>query len=138
MSDEQKQEEVKAIKGFGPDWKCRGYQFALGGTYKHEGEVKACSSGFHAIEGYPMEVFGYYAPADSKYADVMMRGKISRHGEDSKVAGAELSVRVELKISEIISRSVRFILDRIESAKIETNTGYYSAATNTGTYQVGS
>ncbi len=134
MSEGQQEEIVEAVKGFGPDWKCRGYQFELGGTYRHDGEVKACSSGFHAIEGYPMEVFGYYAPADSKYADVTIKGKISRHDKDSKVAGAELSVRVELKIPDIISRSVKFILDRIESTKVESNTGDQSAATNTGNW----
>ncbi|MFG8819728.1 hypothetical protein ACEPW0_28915, partial [Pseudomonas aeruginosa] len=63
------EEIVTAYKGFKQDLTCHGYQFEIGGTYKHEGEVEACASGFHSCE-YPLDVFGYYAPGDSRFAIV--------------------------------------------------------------------
>lgn len=47
------EEVVTAYKGFKQDLTCRSYQFEIGGTYKHEGEVEACASGFHSCE-YPL------------------------------------------------------------------------------------
>lgn len=35
-----------AVKGFNADLTCRGFQFAEGGEYSHEGSVKACESDF--------------------------------------------------------------------------------------------
>ena len=63
MSDEQDQgrEPIVSYKGFNQDWTCRDFQYELGKTYEHEGEVEACAGGFHACE-YPLHVFRYYKP----------------------------------------------------------------------------
>jgi hypothetical protein len=61
----QTEEEIVSVKGFDLSWKCRDFQFALGQTYIHDGDVEACSAGFHAISGHPLEVFNYYEPATS-------------------------------------------------------------------------
>jgi len=122
---------VTAYKGFNKDMQCRDFQYEMGATYEHKGCVEACASGFHACE-YPLDVFGYYAPADSRFALVEMSGELSRENSDSKIAAARISIKAELKIPEIISRAVSYILSRVESSKTESNTGYQSAATNTG------
>ena len=74
-----KKKTVDAIKGFNTDLSCRDFQFEFGKTYTHEGDVVACRSGFHAIEGHPLEVFQYYAPAKSRYGRVSLSGSLERH-----------------------------------------------------------
>ncbi|KAB0697693.1 hypothetical protein F6X67_05530 [Pseudomonas aeruginosa] len=141
------EEVVTAYKGFKQDLTCRGYQFEIGGTYKHEGEVEACASGFHSCE-YPLDVFGYYAPGDSRFAIVKASGQLSRHDDDSKIASATLVVEAEISMPTMISRAIDWIMARLDSSVEQTvagdtasntgnrsaasNTGYQSAASNTG------
>ncbi|MFU6246831.1 hypothetical protein ACM8BG_10320 [Pseudomonas aeruginosa] len=132
------EEVVTAYKGFKQDLTCRDYQFEIGGTYKHEGEVEACASGFHSCE-YPLDVFGYYAPGDSRFAIVKASGQLSRHDDDSKIASATLVVEAEISMPTMISRAIDWIMARLDNSVEQTvvgdtasNTGYQSAASNTG------
>ncbi|WP_154355146.1 DUF7666 domain-containing protein [Pseudomonas aeruginosa] len=132
------EEVVTAYKGFKQDLTCRGYQFEIGGTYKHEGEVEACASGFHSCE-YPLDVFGYYAPGESRFAIVKASGQLSRHGDDSKIASATLVVEAEISMPTMISRAIDWIMSKVDKSVEQTvvggtasNTGDYSAASNTG------
>ena len=133
MAKKKAEETVITVKGFDKNWQCRGFQYEVGQTYKHEGKVEACSSGFHSVE-YPLDVFGYYAPADSHYAICEASGEISRDSDDTKIASAEITIKAELHLPELVKRGVEWILARIENTKVETNTGDRSAATNTGNY----
>ena len=123
--------EVVSYKGFGLDWKCRDYQFKIGETYEHNGPVEVCASGFHACE-YPLDVFGYYPPGISKYAEVRQGGTLARHNDDSKVASARLTVIAELSIPEIVTRAIKWITDRC-TPEGEVASGYQGAASSTGT-----
>ncbi|MFU3458049.1 hypothetical protein ACM7KX_29880 [Pseudomonas aeruginosa] len=138
------EEVVTAYKGFKQDLTCRGYQFEIGGTYKHEGEVEACSSGFHSCE-YPLDVFGYYAPGKSRFAIVKASGQLSRHDDDSKIASATLVVEAEISMPTMISRALDWIMSKVDKSVEQTvvggtasNTGDYSAASNTGDYSAAS
>jgi len=125
-------EVVTSIKGFGPTWQCRGYQFEVGGTYTHDGPVMACEGGFHAVAGYPLEVFSYYPPAGSRYAEVVQSGALSRHGSDSKLASATVSLTVELSLGDLIQRAVAWIFDRSTPEEGSQATGVRGAASATG------
>ncbi|HGM5802199.1 TPA: hypothetical protein ACKP5W_004900 [Pseudomonas aeruginosa] len=132
------EEIVTAYKGFKQDLTCRGYQFEIGGTYKHEGEIEACASGFHSCE-YPLDVFGYYAPGGSRFAIVKASGQLSRHDDDSKIASATLVVEAEISMPTMISKAIDWIMARLDSSVEQTvvgdtasNTGNRSAASNTG------
>ncbi|MBW0882620.1 hypothetical protein KX804_08775 [Pseudomonas aeruginosa] len=138
------EEVVTAYKGFKQDLTCRSYQFEIGGTYKHDGEVEACASGFHSCE-YPLDVFGYYAPGDSRFAIVKASGQLSRHDDDSKIASATLVVEAEISMPTMISRAIDWIMARLDISVEQTvvgdtasNTGYQSAASNTGDYSAAS
>ncbi|HEX5464443.1 MAG TPA: hypothetical protein VFW88_06975 [Burkholderiales bacterium] len=132
MSAKKTDTKIAAYKGFDKDLKCRDFQYEIGKTYTHEGPVKRCSSGFHCCE-YPLDVFGYYEPTSSRYASVTASGKISREIDgDSKIASAVLHIEAELRIPDLVSDAVKFILDRVKHTKKGANTGNQSAATNTG------
>ena len=107
-----KKEDVTSIvayKGFDKDLKCRGFQFEVGQTYHHAGEVKACVGGFHSCEN-PFDVWSYYGPIDSRFAKVSVAGGISRHGDDSKIASAQLTVSAELKLPEFITAAINYLM----------------------------
>ena len=132
------EEVVTAYKGFKQDLTCRDYQFEIGGTYKHDGEVEACASGFHSCE-YPLDVFGYYAPGKSRFAIVKASGQLSRHDDDSKIASATLVVEAEISMPTMISRALDWIMSKVDKSVEQTvvggtasNTGNRSAASNTG------
>ncbi|SDH23782.1 DUF7666 domain-containing protein, partial [Propionivibrio dicarboxylicus] len=139
---QKKQEEaITAFKGFNQDFQCRGFQFEVGKTYEHAGEVKACASGFHSCE-YPLDVFNYYGPVSNRFAVVKASGQISRHDEDSKIACASLTIEAEIGLPTLVSRAVEWIIGKLDKTleqtiitgyqSAATNTGYQSAATNTG------
>ena len=129
---------ICAYKGFTMDWKCREFQYEIDRTYEHTGTVEICESGFHACE-YPLDCFGYYPPSDSRYAMVETPDDVQRHDDDTKIVSASITIKAEISIPELVTRSVAWILSRINSTAAEhsnqsaaTNTGDWSAATNTG------
>jgi len=130
MAEENK--EIIAYKGFNQDWTCRGYRYEIGKTYEHKEYVEVCESGFHACE-YPLDVFSYYNPSESKFAVVKMSGKISKGTDDSKIASAKITVDAEINIYEMAQKAVEWIKGKIDWGKAKkSNTGYKSVATNTG------
>ena len=120
---------MKAYKGFDKNLKCRGFQYEIGGEYTEE-EARLCESGFHACE-YPLDVFCYYPPADSRFCEVEVDEASGERDEDSKVCAKHIKVSAEIGIAGIVKASVEYIKSKI-SGKPATSTGDQSAATNTG------
>ncbi|EBI1933390.1 TPA: hypothetical protein ACGH0I_004941, partial [Salmonella enterica subsp. enterica serovar Kentucky] len=124
------------------DLKCRDFQFEIGKTFHHEGKVEACGSGFHACEC-PFDVFSYYPPAESRYAETISFGVIDREEiGDTKIASASITIKAELTLPQFIQRGIEWIWSKIDKSleqqimtgdwSAATNTGDWSAATNTG------
>jgi len=125
------EQAISGFKGFDKDLKCRGFQFAIGETFKEKSAV-ICQKGFHFCEN-ALDVLGYYGAADSRFATVTGSGKTAGHTEDSKIVCSELHVEAEISLSSLLGAGVKFILDKVDwENKKETNTGNRSAATNTG------
>ena len=127
-------ETIVAYKGFDRNMQCRGYQFAIGQTYEHDGKVEACASGFHACE-HPLDVLEYYAPSESRYAVVEQRGDLSRHGEDTKVASRLITIKSEIDIAGLVRAAIEWTTKRclpIDPASPASAAGYQGAASATG------
>jgi hypothetical protein len=125
-----KVETVVAYKGFDADLKCRGFQYAAGKTYHHEGSVVRCTlQGFHSCE-MPLDVLRYYAPNTSRFAVVDAGGSIDRAEDgDSKIASATITIKTELRLPELIRRGIEWIL---AAAKSNTATIAHTHAAATG------
>ncbi|HEC9233328.1 TPA: hypothetical protein R4E29_001687 [Salmonella enterica subsp. enterica serovar Muenster] len=134
--------EIVTFKGFNKELKCRDFQFEIGKTFHHEGKVEACGSGFHACEC-PFDVFGYYSPADSRFAETISFGVTDREEDgDTKIASASITIKAELTLPQFIQRGIEWIWSKIDKSleqqimcgdwSAATNTGNRSAATNTG------
>jgi hypothetical protein len=122
---------VISFKGFNADWTCRGFQYEIGGHYVGAGKAVRCGDGgFHACE-MPLDTWNYYGPATSKFALVEQSGQIVRgsQGDDSKIASAEITIKAELKLPDIIKRAAEWIM---AAAKTNIGTGNYGHAAATG------
>jgi len=155
---------IVAFKGFDKDLACHPsggerVQYVVGETVTTKSKVIRCGAGgFHSCE-YPLDVFVYYAPATSRFALVEASGDIARggDGEDSKIASASLTVKMELTLPKFVQYALDWVTARIDrsleqhvmdgyqSAASNTgnrsaasNTGYQSAASNTGDYSAAS
>ena len=105
---------IRAYKAFDKNLQCRGFQFEVGQTYEHDGQVKACESGFHACEN-PLDVWRYY-PLDSRYAVVELGGDVSCHDGDSKIAAARIKINAEIALPQIISDGVAYLMGLCKDA----------------------
>ncbi|EAN0049912.1 hypothetical protein D5K11_05905 [Salmonella enterica] len=134
--------EIVTFKGFNKDLKCRDFQFEIGKTFHHDGKVEACGSGFHACEC-PFDVFSYYSPADSRFAETISFGITDREEDgDTKIASASITIKAELTLPQFIQRGIEWIWSKIDKSleqqimcgdcSAATNTGNRSAASNTG------
>jgi len=105
-----------AYKAFDENMQCRGFQYEVGKTYTHDGRVKMCSSGFHACEN-PLDTLNYYPLVGSRFAIVEYAGEVERKSEgDSKVCGATLTVKAEVKFGSLIEKAVGYIIGKAKEA----------------------
>ena len=127
--------KITSYKGFNTDMTCRGFQYEIGKTYKHESDVAACEAGFHACE-YPLDVFAYYPPAGSEFAVVEQSGDLSRKGDDSKVASSTITVKASITIAGLVSAAIEYTKSKclpVDPDSPASSTGDYGAASSTGT-----
>ena len=132
---------IKAYKGFNDKLQCTPrnnvFQYEVGKEYATDA-AELCSCGFHACE-FPLDVFGYYPPADSRYCEVELDATEEKEKKDSKRTGKKIKIGAEIGLDGIIKAGVKFILEKAESCdkgtdnrSAATNTDNRSAATNTG------
>ena len=126
------EQKIKAYKAFDKDLSCRGFKYEVGKEYEETGDIKACEKGFHACP-YPLDVFGYYAPAGARFCEVEQSGKID-DSESDKVCSSKIRIGAELDIRGLVKAAVSYVKERCtnecnaEPGKPAT-AGYKGAAT---------
>ena len=143
------EQKIKAYKAFDKDLSCRGFKYEVGKEYEETGDIKACEKGFHACP-YPLDVFGYYAPAGSRFCEVEQSGKID-DSESDKVCSSKIRIGAELDIRGLVKAAVSYVKERCtnecnaEPGKPATagdsgaaTAGYKGAATARGKASTGS
>ena len=122
---------MKTYKGFDKDFKCIDFQFEVGKTYEIEGEIKCCEKGFHACEN-PLDIFNYYPPTKI-FAECESDGIIDKKEDDTKLASSKITINAEINLFKLCKIGVKYILNKVNwKDNKESNTGYQSAAANTG------
>lgn len=104
------EQKIKAYKAFDKDLSCRGFKYEVGKEYEETGDIKACEKGFHACP-YPLDVFGYYTPAGSRFCEVEQSGKID-DSESDKVCSSKIRIGAELDIRGLVKAAVSYVKER--------------------------
>ena len=124
---------MKAYKGFNKDMTCRGFQYEIGKEYETDA-ADLCSIGFHACEN-PLDCFGHYAPATSRYCEVEIEDNGQRSPEDSKVVGKKIKIGAELSTEQICKLHFEYVRSRCDPAKTNAagdresaSAGWYGSA----------
>ena len=104
------EQKIKAYKAFDKDLSYRGFKYEVGKEYEETDYIKACEKGFHACP-YPLDVFGYYAPAGSRFCEVEQSGKID-DSESDKVCSSKIRIGAELDIRGLVKAAVSFVKER--------------------------
>nr|UWG12010.1 MAG: hypothetical protein [Bacteriophage sp.] len=134
------EQKIKAYKAFDKDLSCRGFKYEVGKEYEETGDIKACEKGFHACP-YPLDVFGYYTPAGSRFCEVYQGGKID-DSESDKVCSSKIRIGAELDIKGLVKAAVSYVKERCtnecnaDPGKPAT-AGNYGAATARGKASTG-
>ena len=95
---------VKGYKAFWQDWTCRGFRYEVGKTYKHEGEIEPCKSGFHFCRELK-DCLDYYRLDNDEiivFAEVEALGKVIDH--ENKSVTDEIRIVKEIPIEEVMKQ----------------------------------
>ena len=94
---------VKGYKVFNPDWTCRGFQYAVGETFRHEGEIDVCEAGFHFCAKVA-DCFNYYDfNSNNKVAEIEATGNVKTEGDKSVTN--EIRIVREISWHEVLDLS---------------------------------
>ena len=117
---------TRGYKVFNPDFTCKGFQYEVGKTYEHTGDLGVCSSGFHFCEKL-IDCYEYYSfQEENKIAEVIAHGKVLSDGKKSVTD--KIEIVKEITWSEC--------LNLVNHGK--DNTGYRNTGNrNTGNWNTG-
>jgi hypothetical protein len=122
---------MKGYKVFNSDWTCKGFQFKVGETYTHKGEIKHCQSGFHFCIKL-VDCFNYYRfDPENKIAEVEAVDKWITDGD--KTVCNKIKIIRELKWDECLE-----LVNMGKGNTGKNNSGSYNPGyCNSGNYNSG-
>lgn len=130
-------EKIIAYKATDKNMMCRGKQYEVGKTYTEE-KADCCTAGMHACE-VPFDVLHYYHVSDgARFFQVECGGEVDKSSDDSKLACTELTVKGELKLTDMLKIGVEAVMKRVKEktagAKETAASGYCSTGAASGNY----
>ena len=128
-------EKIIAYKATDKNMICRGKQYEVGKTYTEE-KADCCNAGMRACE-VPFDVLHYYHVSDGvRFFQVECGGEVDKSDEDSKFACTELTVKGELKLTDMLKIGVEAVMKRVKEktagAKETAASGYCSTGAASG------
>lgn len=116
-----------AFKGFTNALTCRGLQYVIGNSYKHDfGEVAVSVGGFHSCIK-PLDVFLFYPPSMARYCIVETSGDTANCDSGREQASSEINLKQELSLSQFITIGINEIVEEISPSRIKSKANNYSA-----------
>ena len=112
-------------KGTHSDLKCRDFQYEIGKTFKHSGELTLCCSGFHSCR-FPVDCLDYYNDFTDRYFKVEATGDINGNAieDDSKVVSSKIKFIKEVTITDLIKTSIHNIGKHKKDKYVDTPSFY--------------
>ena len=93
--------EIRGYKVFNSDWTCRDFQYEVGKTFEHKGNISMCGSGFHFCQ-VASDCFNYYSfDSKNKVAEVVALDLVETDG--NKSVTNKLQVVREIEWSELLT-----------------------------------
>ena len=122
---------IKGYKVFNPDWTCRGFQYKVGETFVHNGDIEMCKSGFHFCRK-ASDCFNYYDfNSNNKVAEVEAIGLVETRGDKSVTD--KIKIVREIKWMELLT-----IVNEGNNCTGLCNSGDYNSGDhNSGDYNSG-
>ena len=106
---------ITGYKAFDPDFTCRGYQYKVGKTFKHNGKIgRMYSEGFHFCHKDPFDVFEYYPLVHRKHGLPTRFAKVSAPKKDTIVGSyaddrcvtSKISIDEEITLDDLINEQI--------------------------------
>ena len=92
---------IKGYKVFNPDWTCRGFQYEVGKTFIHNGNIEMCESGFHFCRK-ASDCFDYYNfDSRNKVAEVEAIGLVET--QNNKSVTDKIKIVREISWQELLT-----------------------------------
>ena len=92
---------IKGFKVFNQDWTCRNFQYEVGKTFKHKGNIRLCDEGFHFCKK-ASDCFNYYSfNSNNKVAEVEAIGLTE--GKGDKSVTDEIKIIREIEWQELLT-----------------------------------
>lgn len=132
---------IKGYKVFNPDWTCRGFQYKVGETFVHNGNIEMCGSGFHFCRK-ASDCFNYYTfDSNNKVAEVEAIGLVETQDDESVTDKIKIVREIEWQELLIIVNEGNDCTGLCNTGNHNTgnyNTGNHNTGSwNTGSYNTG-
>lgn len=123
---------IKGYKVFDSNWKCRGFQYEVGKTFEHNGNIEMCGKGFHFCQK-ASDCFNYYSfDSNNKVAEIEAIGLVETR-DDKSVTDKIVIVR-EIEWQELLTivnegKSCTGLCNTGDRNTGNCNTGFFNTIT---------